>query len=296
MFDERLYRDRVHRAQLRLSPTDPVRNILRTVADHLNNAMATLTVPVPRALVISPWDEYVRTPHLQHRTAVATLADCPTPPPTSSSHLTPHHTTTARGSAAAGDDVAPFSADLLVAFLVDHCQTNVVESLRRYAQILRPHDGSSASVGILYGSFYGGHAGATMATAFAKTDLQEYSGVSPRLSPRITPQDWTGLLGAAGFAEVVVTSDVYHVTYPTLATAMQDVRRLGEANCMNGRRLAFTTRRYFRYLEEELKQPEYQLYDASFSSGRAGEANPDHRQGAFHMPLEIITYHAVLHR
>lgn len=71
-------------------------------------------------------------------------------------------------------------------------------------------------------------------------EIEVEGGMSPRVSPFATVQDLGSLLGRAGFALPVLDTDTITVSYPDAFKLMADLRAMGEAGAVAGRRKQFT--------------------------------------------------------
>lgn len=71
-------------------------------------------------------------------------------------------------------------------------------------------------------------------------EIEVEGGMSPRVSPFATVQDLGSLLDRAGFALPVLDTDTITVSYPDAFKLMADLRAMGEAGSVAGRRKQFT--------------------------------------------------------
>ena len=74
----------------------------------------------------------------------------------------------------------------------------------------------------------------------AELDLE--AGAGPRVSPFVGVAEGGALLQRAGFALPVADADTVETTYADAPALMREVRGMGEANALLGRRKAFTRR------------------------------------------------------
>ena len=79
-------------------------------------------------------------------------------------------------------------------------------------------------------------------TVMQLCDIERKGGISPHISPMVQHQQVGSLLQRAGFNLVTVDVDEIVVNYPSMFELMEDLRGMGESNCMNDR--AFTSKEY----------------------------------------------------
>ena len=99
--------------------------------------------------------------------------------------------------------------------------------------------------GLLLVNLLGGTTLGELRAALLEAETDIYGGAGPRTVPMADIRDVGGLLGRAGLALPVADSDRLTIDYPDMFRLMADLRGMGEANAMRGRRKAPTTRRLF---------------------------------------------------
>ena len=90
--------------------------------------------------------------------------------------------------------------------------------------------------GLFIGAMLGGDTLHELRGAFAEAETVQDGGVSPRVAPFADIRDLGSLLQRAGLALPVADLDRVVVTYPTPLHLLQDLRGMGETNCLVERR------------------------------------------------------------
>lgn len=129
----------------------------------------------------------------------------------------------------------PACFDLVLSNLDLHWTNDLPGALLQLRQTLKPD-------GLLLASLFGGDTLRELRRALMEAELDEESGVSPRVSPFADLRDLGQLLQRAGFALPVVDSDTIEVTYADALALMRDLRAMGESNAVAERRHGFTRR------------------------------------------------------
>jgi SAM-dependent methyltransferase len=129
----------------------------------------------------------------------------------------------------------PACFDLVLSNLDLHWANDLPGALLQLRQALKPD-------GLLLASLLGGDTLSELRRALMEAELDEESGVSPRVSPFADLRDLGQLLQRAGFALPVVDSDTIEVTYADALALMRDLRAMGESNAVAERRHGFTRR------------------------------------------------------
>lgn len=132
-------------------------------------------------------------------------------------------------------DLSPGGFDLVVGGMTLHRADDPVGVLTRMRLALKPD-------GLMLAALFGGRTLVELRAAFAEAEAEVEGGVSPRVAPMGEMRDLGGLLQRAGFALPVADVDRVEVAYETPFHLMRDLRAMGEANAMRGRRKTFTRR------------------------------------------------------
>jgi SAM-dependent methyltransferase len=125
--------------------------------------------------------------------------------------------------------------DLVASSLWLHRCDDPVGQLIQMRRLLRPD-------GLLIAALFGGRTLHELRAALAEAEAAEEGGLSPRVAPMADVRDLGGLLQRAGFAMPVADVERVEVDYADPFALMRDLRAMGEANAMAGRRRTFTRR------------------------------------------------------
>lgn len=132
-------------------------------------------------------------------------------------------------------DLEPEAHDLVVHGLGLHWAEDPVGQLIQARRALRPD-------GLFLGFTFGGQTLADLRAALAEAEVEVTGGLSPRVLPMGEVRDLGGLLQRAGFALPVADVASLRVSYASALHLMHDLRAMGEANALAGRRRSFTPR------------------------------------------------------
>jgi SAM-dependent methyltransferase len=141
-------------------------------------------------------------------------------------------------SVVADEEFLPFGAgvfDLVIAPLTLHWVNDLPGTLIQIRRILRPD-------GLFLAAIFGTATLEDLRACLIDAELEIAGGAGPRVSPFVDVRDAGMLLQRAGFGLPVVDSEILTVTYPDALALMRDLRAMGEANAVTGRRRAFTAR------------------------------------------------------
>lgn len=125
--------------------------------------------------------------------------------------------------------------DLVVALLNLHWVNDLPGALIQIRQALKPD-------GLFLGAMLGGATLTELRQSWLAAEAELEGGASPRISPMAETLDGAALLQRAGFALPVADKEKLTVTYADAFRLMRDLRFMGEANAVSGRRRAFTRR------------------------------------------------------
>jgi NADH dehydrogenase [ubiquinone] 1 alpha subcomplex assembly factor 5 len=144
-----------------------------------------------------------------------------------------------RGLHVVGDEeFLPFGEqkfDLVIALLNLHWINDLPGALIQIRRALKPD-------GLFLGAMLGGATLTELRQSWLAAEAELEGGASPRVSPMAETLDAAALLQRAGFALPVADAETIPVTYRDAFRLMQDLRGMGEANAVLGRRKAFTRR------------------------------------------------------
>lgn len=131
--------------------------------------------------------------------------------------------------------IAPASLDLAIGGLALHRENDPVGALVQTRLALRPD-------GLFLGALFGGQTLHELRAALAEAEAAVEGGLSPRVAPMADLRDLGALLQRAGFAMPVADVERVTVDYADPFALMRDLRAMGEANALAGRRRGFTRR------------------------------------------------------
>ena len=137
------------------------------------------------------------------------------------------------------EEVLPFAAgffDLVVSVLSLHWVNDLPGALVQIRRALRPD-------GLFLAAMFGAGTLAELRQALVRAELDEEGGAGPRVSPFVEVAEAGALLQRAGFAMPVADADTVEATYADAPALMREIRGMGEANAVLGRRKTFTRRR-----------------------------------------------------
>jgi SAM-dependent methyltransferase len=141
-----------------------------------------------------------------------------------------------RARAVADEEALPFAAgcfDLVVSALSLHWVNDLPGALVQIRRCLKPD-------GLFLAAMFGTGTLAELRQALVQAELEMEAGAGPRVSPFVEVAEAGALLHRAGFALPVADADTVETTYADAPALMLEVRGMGEANAMLGRRKAFT--------------------------------------------------------
>ncbi|TVQ55963.1 MAG: methyltransferase domain-containing protein [Rhodobacteraceae bacterium] len=125
--------------------------------------------------------------------------------------------------------------DLIVAGGWLHGENDVVGALVQMRRALKPD-------GLMIAAMAGGRTLCELRAALAEAESAVEGGLSPRVAPMADIRDLGGLLQRAGFAMPVADCERLTIDYADAWSLMRDLRAMGEANALAGRRRGFTRR------------------------------------------------------
>lgn len=125
--------------------------------------------------------------------------------------------------------------DLVLAILNLHWINDLPGALIQIRQALKPD-------GLFLGAMLGGATLTELRQSWLMAEAELEGGASPRISPMAETLDGAALLQRAGFALPVADNEKLTVTYADAFRLMRDLRFMGEANAVAGRRKTFTRR------------------------------------------------------
>lgn len=255
VFDRRAVRAHRTRAARGFGEAD---FLLREVAERLAERLDDVARRFPRALDLGCHDGRLGR-LLGGRGGVETLVQCDLAPAMAQRAAAGEQEVPRRLTLAADEEALPFGPetfDLVLSVLSLHWVNDLPGSLLQIRQALRPD-------GLFLCALLGGDTLQELRAVLLEAESEVEGGISPRLSPLADLRDAGALLQRAGFALPVADSDRLTVTYPDAFKLMADLRAMGEANAVRGRRSGFSRRetllRAARLYQERFATPDGRL-------------------------------------
>jgi len=138
----------------------------------------------------------------------------------------------------ADEEALPFAAgafDAVFSLLSLHWVNDLPGALLQARRALKPD-------GLFLAALLGGETLKELRAALVAAETEVEGGAGPRVSPFADVRDLGALLQRAGFALPVADVDDIAVRYPDALALMADLRGMGEANALAGRRKGFSRR------------------------------------------------------
>ena len=138
----------------------------------------------------------------------------------------------------ADEDLLPLAEgrfDLALCLLNLHWVNDLPGALVQLRRALKPD-------GLLLAALFGGDTLTELRQAWLAAESELEGGARPHVSPMVATYDGAALLQRAGFALPVADAERITVTFSDPFALMRDLRGMGEANALLGRRRGFTRR------------------------------------------------------
>lgn len=139
-------------------------------------------------------------------------------------------------------DVWPENIDLVVSGLVLQSRNDIPELIKSARLALVPD-------GLFIASILGGETLLGLRRACFAVDQKQRGGAIPRVSPMIDLRQSANLLSHAAFAQPVTDRDKLNMNYKSLKALVEDLRDIGETNCLLAFNLKFSGRAFLSELE-----------------------------------------------
>jgi len=134
--------------------------------------------------------------------------------------------------------------DLIISFFALQYSNDLLGSLIQYHSFLNPG-------GIFAGVILGGNSLQELRTALSNTDLKMKGGLSPRVIPMIDLKDAARLLQKAGFNMPISDVETIEVEYQNLKSLHDDLKGMGQGNCLIKRNNSYPGKEFFKVAEGE---------------------------------------------
>jgi len=119
----------------------------------------------------------------------------------------------------------PEGCDLILSGLVLQSRNDIPALIMAARRALKPD-------GLFLASIVGGESLLGLRRACFGADQDRFGGAIPRVAPMINLQQAGGLLAVAGLAQPVIDRDVIKTSYRCLHRLADDLRDIGETNCL----------------------------------------------------------------
>ena len=139
------------------------------------------------------------------------------------------------------DEIFPFenrSYDLIISFFDLHHINDLVGWLIQIRKTLK-EDGAFVAC------MTGGETLHQLRQSMMLSEIEIMGGASPRVLPFVTKQQMGDLMQRAGFSLPVIDSETVNGSYRDIYHLMDDLRAMGETNCLKDRIKSFTPSRLF---------------------------------------------------
>lgn len=108
--------------------------------------------------------------------------------------------------------------------------------------------------GLFIAAMFGGETLYELRQVMNAVEMEQTSGITPRVSPFADLPQMGSLMQRAGFNLPVIDSEKITVTYDNVFKLMQDLRLMGEGNAIQSRKKTFTPRRFFSEVATRYKE------------------------------------------
>lgn len=136
--------------------------------------------------------------------------------------------------------------DVIASLFALHIDINPIETIAKYLSHLN-------SDGIMLASVYGGETLKELRQAMLDTDLELFSGASPRIYPMIDIQDLGMLAMRAGAKYPVLDSEIFTYKFNDIIELINFIRSLGYSNCLSMRNHRIMPKNYFKQVEKNYR-------------------------------------------
>ena len=133
--------------------------------------------------------------------------------------------------------------DLILSSLSLHYTNDLLGALIQSKLALRPD-------GLFIGALLGGETLYELRDVLQQTEMEIYGGLSPRIAPFADIKTLGSLMQRADFALPVIDSEKLIVEYRALNSLYQDLRYMGQSNCLNDRNSKPVSKKFWRRAEE----------------------------------------------
>jgi SAM-dependent methyltransferase len=186
---------------------------------------------------------------------------------------------------ASDEEALPFareSLDLFVSVLTLHTVNDIVGALTQARLALKPD-------GLFIAAAFGEETLSILRNALYRAEAEITGGVSPRVAPFASIQDFGQALGRAGFALPVVDIDKVSVRYANPMKLLRDLRGMGETNALAKNTSPLRRDVLMQALNIFMENGGEERFDIVYATGWTPHESQQKplRPGAGRMPLEV---------
>lgn len=134
--------------------------------------------------------------------------------------------------------------DLIISFFSLHYCNDLLGSLQQYHKHL--NEG-----GIFVSVIFGQNSLHELRAALKNTDLKMKGGLAARVIPMIDMKDTARLLQNAGFKMPIADVETIQAEYKSLSSLHDDLKGMGQGNCLNRKNNLYPGKDYFKLAEKE---------------------------------------------
>lgn len=143
--------------------------------------------------------------------------------------------------------VKPYSMDLAVSIGSLQWVNDLPHCLMQILHCLKPD-------GLFIGLMIGEHSLCELRQSLDAAMIKYHGGVSPRISPMISLQDSSTLIGRAGFTLPVVDREHMSISYSNPIKLMHDLRKMGQTNALIERGDIMLSKRLVDYMSDHYRE------------------------------------------
>lgn len=134
--------------------------------------------------------------------------------------------------------------DLIISFFTLNYSNDLLGSLIQYHSFLKPG-------GIFAGVIFGDNTLQELRSALSNSDMKIKGGLAPRVSPMVYMKDAARLLHKAGFQMPISDVETIMVEYQNLSSLHNDLKGMGQGNCLNRKSNFYPGKAFFKAVELE---------------------------------------------
>ena len=153
------------------------------------------------------------------------------------------------------------SFDLIVTNLSLHFINDIPKVLAQYNKLLRKG-------GVFMATMFAGKTLIELRQTCEKVEAELYNRVSPRIIPFVDIKDGAALLDQANFLNPVADIQRYSIEYSSVYKLIEDLKGMGQVNCLNSRNKLYCGRKFFKQIANEYSQYQSTTFEILTLTGR----------------------------